>query len=388
MDPLELVVEIRDITLTRIAQINLREINPLAATLRYNNVGSWSVSLPARSAAAELLRAPGAGIIVSHLGETLFSGPTSAPSRQRTAAADTWTITGVTDDVILADALAWPDPTNGDITTQAAAADARTGPAETVLRGYVDANIGPSAPMSRRGALAQLLTVETDLGRGATVSDTERFGKLGELLARVATAGGVGFRVLQVGGGLVFRVFVPVDRSGLIRLDMDNGTTDELDYGYEPPALTRALVGGDGDGESRAIIERSNTDSVAAEAEWGRRIEEWVDERSGDTTQMQTAGDDRLAAAGATKTSLTTKPVDTALMQFGRDYFLGDKVAVVVDDLEIPDVVSEVSITVDPGGLVSRATIGDPDAAVRDPWLRQLTALRRDVRRLSRLERT
>lgn len=384
----ELIVEIRDVTLARVGQINLGDINPLAATLRYNNVGSWSVALPARSDAAELLRLPGAGIIVSHAGETLFSGPTVSPTRQRTAADDIWTVVGVTDEVILADALAWPDPSTADISLQQLANDVRTGPAETLLRGYVNDNIGPAAPTSRRGALAQLLTVEADLARGGTVTDSARFVKLGELLARIATVGGVGFRVLQVDSRLVFRVFIPNDRAALVRIDIDNGTTDELTYGYEPPELTRAIVGGTGEGASRNLLEQSSADSVAAETAWGRRIEEFVDESSGNTAEMQAAADKRLTAAGATKVSLATKPVDTRLMQFGRDYFLGDRVTVVVDELEVPDVVTEAVITVDPSGLSTRATVGDPAAAQRDPLLRQLAALRRDVRRLSRLERT
>jgi hypothetical protein len=54
-------------------------------------------------------------------------------------------------------------------------------------------------------------------------------------------------------------------------------------------------------------------------------------------------------------------PIDTEQVRFGRDYFVGDVVTVAADGQEYQEVVKEVNISVEDGGLVTSVTpkIGD-----------------------------
>jgi hypothetical protein len=144
----EFTVEVRDKTLARVGQILPEDLN-LNANDVFNNVGNWTLTLANAHPMVPVLRTPGAGIIVTRVdtGAVLFSGPVVSPSVEVSAAAPDGTVTlsGVMDSVILADRLSYPDPTNSDATTQAAANDVRTGPAEDLMYAYVDQNIGPSA---------------------------------------------------------------------------------------------------------------------------------------------------------------------------------------------------------------------------------------------------
>ena len=92
---------------------------------------------------------PGAGLIVSDTsGNTLMSGPVTETDDKATIEdpGGTITINGLSDTLILADRLAFPDPSNPNLDTQAEAYDVRTGVAEDLMHAYVTANIGPSAP--------------------------------------------------------------------------------------------------------------------------------------------------------------------------------------------------------------------------------------------------
>jgi hypothetical protein len=144
----EFTVEVRDKTLARVGQILPEDLN-LTATVPFNNVGSWTLVIANGHPMVPVLRTPGAGIVVTRtdLGTVLLSGPVVSPALDMSASAPDGmvTVSGVTDDVILADRLAYPQPANSDATTQTAANDARTGTAEDLMYAYVDQNIGPSA---------------------------------------------------------------------------------------------------------------------------------------------------------------------------------------------------------------------------------------------------
>lgn len=379
----ELLVEVRDPALARVAQVDHRDITDMTVTPRLRNVGAWALTLDL-GGQADLLRQPGYGLVVTLGADVLMSGPAVAASRK--GRDRTWSIAGVSDDVILADARAWPSPATTDLTAQSGTAgsgyDKRTGAAETVIRGYVDSNLGPSAPVGRRRTL---LDLATDLGRGAAVSAQARFDVLGELADRLGATGGLGWRVRQNGARLLFECYTVADKSALVRFDADVGTLDDFEYSYASPGLTRAIVAGGGLGAARTLRERTSAASLAAESLWGRRVETFIDQRQTTVAaELDQAGDEALADGGSTVTGLRVDPVDTDLAMFGRDYQLGDRVTVVVDDVEVADQVTEATLTFGPGGMQVAASVGDPDLAVRDPLL---AALLRARTRLGRLER-
>jgi hypothetical protein len=102
---------------------------------------------------------------------------------------------------------------------------------------------------------------------------------------------------------------------------------------------------------------------------------------------------DNLAADGKTVTSLTVDLIDTEDRVFGRDYWLGDKVTVVVDpdavatDGQVPGVLSAATITFGPAGYQAKALIGDIDAAGGTVLQRLARAQKNQARRVSALER-
>ena len=267
----DLIVEVRNSSLERIGQIRPQDLVGATFVVRFNNVGAWSITLPYNHPLGELLRLPGYGIILTGpSGEAILSGPTLSATLTQTQnnIEGNWEIEGVSDGVVLAERLAYPTPITADVAAQSAGFDIRSGAAETVIKEYIDANIGPSAPAARK---ISTLTIEADGVRGSTVNASARFDTLQDLSYNLAQIGGIGYILNQSGSNLAFSVFVPTDRSDLIRMDVQNRKLSSSVYSYGTARVTRAIVGGRGEAEHRVFVERSNSDSLAAEALWGRR---------------------------------------------------------------------------------------------------------------------
>lgn len=382
----DLVVEVRNSALQRVGQLTPADLVGFTAVLRFNEVGSWKVELPVGHPMAEALRQPGAGIIVSTSQGVLISGPTmSVVTDQSTDDPDgTYSIAGTDDSVLLTERLAYPTPTTSDVTAQTSAYDARTGIAETVMKAYINANIGPSAPTVRK---VSNLTIQADAGRGSTVTGNARFETLQELLKSLADVSGLGYTIEQNDTSLEFQVYAPTDRSGYVRLDLYNGRLTKSEYSYSQPLVTRVILGGDGDDAARVFLERSNSTSLAAETTWGRRIEVFNDQRSTtETAKLQAAGDEQLAKDGKTQVSVSISPSDDQTMLFGVDWNLGDKVTCVIGETELTSVVTEVGLSVAEDGVRIGATVGEPRSLDYETQL--ITKQAEQAARISKLERT
>lgn len=356
----DLVVEVRNAALQRVGQITPDYLAGFTAVLRDKAIGSWSITLPTDAPMANELVQPGAGIIVTTAQGTLLSGPTvSVVTEQSTSDPEgTYAISGVTDLVVLDERLAYPTPATADVTAQTTPNDIRTGNAETVVKGYVNANAGPAAPLVRR---VTGLTIETNANRGGTVNGTARFDNLLELITGLADVGNISFNVEQVGNGLQFQVSEAVDRSGYIRFDVYNHQLTRSEYAFSAPITTRAIVGGAGEGATRTFLERTSSESLAAETTWGRRIESFVDSSNTLTEAgLQAAADEVLVKDGKTQVTASITPSDDQTMLYGVDWNLGDKVTVVIGDLELVAVVTEVGILISPDGVRIGATVGEP----------------------------
>lgn len=356
----DITVEVRNASLARIGVILPQDLVGFKAVMRFNNVGSWELTLPDDHVVGQTLRQPGSGIVVNGPNGILISGPmTSATKKQSNDdPVGTWTIQGVDDTVILGERLAYPTPTTADVTAQVNSHDSRTGIASTVLYGYVKANIGSLAPVSRQ---VPGLTTATDTLLGSTVYGLARFDVLGELLSGLASIDGLGFDIRQQGSALQFVVFQPVDRSAYIRMDVENNTLAKSEYGYGTHARSRAIVGGDGEGVNRTFAEVTTTSSLAAETLWGRRIETFIDQRNSDTaTELTQAGLESLADGGMTITSVDVVPSNDLTMEFGTDWGLGDKVTVVVGGQEVKAIVTTAALTIEEDGVRIGATVGQP----------------------------
>ena len=389
--PEDLLVEYRNKSLGRDGSIPLQDLR-LKMQPVYNGVGAWMVQLPAEHRAASYLRAPGAGIIVTNLktGQTLFSGSTSKPSKKASIhdAKGLVTIAGLSDDRLLWDALAFADPTNADPAAATVANDVRTAVGSTLMRLYVTANIGPASPVGRRGtSLRNAIVLGADPALGATTTRRPRYDVLGDLLKGIAQETGMGFRLVQVGTSLQFQVYQPVNRTSTIRLDIHNGTLQDQEVEHAPPEVTRMIVAGQGEGVERQMISMTTAASTTAESDWGLIIEEFRDQRNTDVVdELEAAGLERLNDAGFTKVALKAVPSNDQTMIFLTDFFMGDRVSVVIEDQEQPNsIITEAAIVVDSQGITTAVAIGDIADFDSDSYLRQqLTDTQKRVDNLER----
>ncbi|MFD8527808.1 hypothetical protein ACFV0L_10410 [Streptosporangium canum] len=102
-------------------------------------------------------------------------------------------------------------------------------------------------------------------------------------------------------------------------------------------------------------------------------------------SELAAVSDAALEAAyeAAPKASLSLTPVDTDLLAYGRDYFLGDRVSVVVDGEHVTDVLREVRLTDSfTGGPVIRPVIGTQGATETPSLYRQARRIWQALKRL------
>lgn len=359
----ELIFEVRDSNRTRIGQLLPTDLVGWKSALRFNNVGTWGLTLPANHALGNELAKPGAGIIVTHTtAGVLFSGITTAVETIQEVGDPNGVmeISGVDDSILLAERLAYPTPSTADVTAQTNAYDVVTNvKASTAMYGYVTRNlIAGTAPASRA---VSGLTTTADTAFGSLVTKSARFDVLGELLTDIAVVDGLGFHIKQSGSGLVFTVYQPVDRTKTIRMDVANNTLSKSSYGYGIMDATRAIVAGQGQGASRTFVDVTTTASTSAETLWKRRREVYVDQRNtAVTAELTQAGLEKLADSGITVTSIDIIPSSDQTMRYGIDWGLGDKVTVVIAGQEVSATVTQVGITVEADGVRVGATVGKP----------------------------
>ncbi|WZB38571.1 minor tail protein [Microbacterium phage Jera] len=345
-----------------------RDLN-LKATTRFSGVGEWSLTLPGGHPMVPYLRQPGSGIIVRgpdgpDSADVLFSGPTITPNRKRDVKNPDGTLTfkGVTDEVHLEDALAFPSPqASADPRLQTKANDTRTGAVEDLLRQYVAYNVASTHALAGRlGGFRDFIVLSGGTAnRGPTITKSPRFQNLLELLQEIASVSLLGFRMVQVGNKLEFKVVETRDLRKTIRLDVDSGTLaseETQEQGYQ---LTRPFVAGQGEGTERKIRVVSTPEAVASEAAYGRIIERWFNQsQTNEDAVLDVKGLEELAdAAGGL--AVKAIPADTVTMRYGYDWREGDWITVLVDGRELDSVVTEAvfSFTKDLVGV--GAAIGD-----------------------------
>jgi hypothetical protein len=357
----DLTFEVRDRSLNRLGVILAQDLVGATMVVRFNKTGTWALKLPYAHPMGELLRLPGHGLLVTGPNaEIIMSGPTLTAKLEQTSnnTNGTWDIQGTSDDIILSERLAYPTPATADVTAQTTSNDVRAGSAETVIKSYLSDNIGATSPSART---VQYLAIEADLARGDSVSGTARFNTLQELFYDLAQVGGIGYRITQSDNTIQFKVYEPVDRSEIIRMDIQNRQLSKATYSYGTARVTRAIIGGQGEAENRVFIEATNEASLNAEIDWARRIEVFHDARqTQDNTGLVSAGAEILVDNGKTIVEMSVTPTDDNKMNYGVDWFLGDTVTIVVNNIEATAVVTEVGIQVASDGVRIGATVGTP----------------------------
>ncbi|MFE7762932.1 siphovirus ReqiPepy6 Gp37-like family protein [Streptomyces sp. NPDC057438] len=381
----DITVQVRDDNLDIIGVVD--DFTSLTVTPRFNAVGAFVLSISADSPKAPLL-VPGNGLVIRRGSTVLMSGPIREPNWDSgDGGKGTLTINGVDDMTLLAGTTCWPNP--------ASAAGSQTDPvykisgvvAETAMRTLVNLNIGPGAHSARK---ISYLTLATDGGHGAAVTkQVNQFDNLLTTLQDIANTAGLGFRIVQVSGNLQFQVYEPADLTDTAKFSFKLGNLTDASYSVTAPTCTKAVVVVGGESSARVVTVVTQADPNFP----GPWIEQFVDKTDVDSTAVDAASQVTQAAqealtSGAAQYNLTMTPIDTPLLQFGRDYTVGDKVTCQVNYDFLTEVVREVTITFDSqGGYVAKATVGTPDATDnRNPFARQFAYVRWIFTRLRRVE--
>lgn len=282
---------------------------------------------------------------------------------------------------LLGDVADWPLP-NAALSAQSTAHYTVKGAAETALGGLIDANYG----RLYEGGVFQMAPVVSQ-GRGISVSLNERFSNLLTVVTEKCALANLGVRVglVQNGAGtradLTTWFFQPQDRSVRVRLSQKIGTLRTWTQSDDAPTATRAIAGGGGKGTTRIFRERID---AAAEDEWGRRREVFVDARdTTDTADLDERADSELVDATA-QSSFELEATDAEGMRYGDHYVVSDSVAVEVLDQSVVLPLGAAAISADSSGVTVTLRPGNPDAS--DPLFAQAALFRSMRRRLRALE--
>ncbi|MFJ3794928.1 siphovirus ReqiPepy6 Gp37-like family protein [Streptomyces sp. NPDC090088] len=358
----------------------------LDVTTSFNAPASGTVTLPAYPEVMNQL-VPGRRIVVIRDSAIWTAGPMEEPTNYRWSLDDPGV--GVvdvnfSDDLaVIAGNITWPEPSltwagqHGSTYRSFTATNA-----ETIIRTLVNENCGPGAIAARR---IPNLVLDTVASAGTNTAVSTRFEALLDVCRTVASAGGgIGFRTRQDGSQIKFGCYAPSDKTATARFSTGLGNLRSVAYSQSAPTVTHALVAGtETTGSSvRTYVEVANTS--AASAWW--RVEKYVDGgAANDTNGELTASGTSELADGAAPVQLATVTVDTDTLRAGRDYGLGDLVAVALPHgLQLTDVVRSIHLQATPGdGEQVSSVIGSQDAT-SDPRIVRL--VRTLNRRLGRLE--
>lgn len=287
--------------------------DPQAVTItpRFNAQPTGQIVVPNTHRLLPIMLTEGCRVTVDYAGAQVMSGVLD--SVQGDGAPDGQVTFQLRDDFgLFSEVLAWPVP-GAALTAQTLAYDVRSGPAETVLKGYVQAN-----------AVARLglpVTVATDQGRGSNIKVQARMKPLGDYLFPAVSDAGLGVSVRQVGTGLVVDCYEPSTYP--LTLTPDSGIVAAWSWSDAAPNVTRTVAGGQGDGTARAFASYVDT---ASESTYALVREAFVDATDVDNapdlaTRAQTAQVD-----GQRRTGLSLTLNETRTFKYGTNLSVGDTV--------------------------------------------------------------
>lgn len=353
---------------------------------RRNKVGSWLLELDFDCTEMKHeYQNEQYGIEVWRNGKRFFTGPITRIERRKSGNERTLTLAGSDEKIYLASELALPNPWKYT-TTFAASHDTRSGKAETVLKNYVDKNIGTSADATRK---IKNLVIEADRARGNTVYYSARFETLLTLCQNIIiNIPGYNFDVVvNDNNQLEFRLVPWVNRWnwqgnqwGGVEFSERMGNLIGYQYTYERPDFNFVLVGGGQDGGSTPVYRKfAYSGNEYSRERWGN-IVTFIDKRGTiDVNELKQAAWDALKLEqGKEKPdeNMVAKINVTAELteveggpKLGEDWDLGDFVRVLIhfdpltdEEIAVYDYIKEINISLtEERAEEIRAVVGSED---------------------------
>jgi hypothetical protein len=335
------------------------------ATLYHNSVGSYTILCPYTDALWAQVVSGNFIVRVNWRGLFTFAGKCEQPTYSDSIPGATGvssgtggtqsgpfiTLAGADYLALIANRICYPNPTVAWSGQHQADQDAISGPLETVIKHYVNVNIGPQALAARQHPL---IDIAADQRRGPAVnysvnwSQGQSVNLFDVIRSLVAQANPNGTPSLNMGvsliqnpanmGRLLFDVYYPRDLSKVATFSEELGNLTSVSLSITDPTCTDALVQG-----SASFISQTASGTTP----W-TKVEQYVDDTSETVaTNLATTAANTLFT-GSVGPNLATTTSDSPYLVYGRDYHVGDIVAVEIAPGDVySDIVSSVALTAD-----------------------------------------
>jgi hypothetical protein len=358
----DVTVQLFDATLTPRMPITFYS---LSATLYYNAVSSWSMTIPYSQNLWNAVKAGDVLIEVDWRGMFKFGGKVEQPAYQDSIpgarsggaplAGPFMVLSGADWMALIANRIAYPDPTKTWPNQAKNVMDVLTNaPVEDGVKAFIDQNMGLGTIGAGPGAIAArrmpYFDIANSLGRGGLVSYTVKFAasvnlNLLDLCRTLIAAGsgttGMGMSIQRNGKRLLFDVYIPRDLSKKAWFSKDLGNLTAINLYLTDPTCTNACVNGAG---------ALSVEKVAASTTVWNRSEQYVDQSTETDVNNVNAAAQITLASGGFGPLLNATITDSPFLTFGRDYYLGDIVTVEVTPGNIySDVITSVDLVCNPG---------------------------------------
>lgn len=231
------------------------------------------------------------------------------------------------------------------------------------------------------------IVVPASQGRGGTIKIKTRMSDLLQHVTKAARRGGIGVDVglVNVTGSttraeLTLSLWLPEDRSTSAILSHRIGSLRGWSYTETRPTMTKAIVGGGGEGAFRVWRTVTTPASETAAARFGGHVEGFVDASdTADPTELDQRGAEALDEALATDTfdlEASTAPG----LRIWEKATLGDSVRVeLADDIATTQPLGGLRLTATVSeGVKVAPIVGDPETKTSE---RRMARLVRDARR-------
>lgn len=351
---------------------------------RFNDLGTWSLRISARSLAAKHFDEY-SGIVVrvyiDDIIETIFSGSISTEWEETSEYIQ---MAGNCDNELLL-STARPNPAqNVGPYTQDYYTETTT--ASTAMINLVSRNIGPLAPSDWK---IPYLTMGPNPGIGSFVTVRARFDTLLILLKELAStplSTGLGFKIVQsdsVQQALVFKIYQPNDKHLDTKFSTELQTASDYTRRFTRPSANYFHVaGGDNFGLSRTVVEGGDTEDITAQ---GRRIPAFVDKRGVTNLSELTQELAEQIATAVSRNSVQVVAATVPSLRYKINYDLGDYVTAIVRGVEYARLIQDVEFRMDSqNGVLIIPNVADPFAGDDDTLVQHLNTLQN---RISNIER-